>query len=81
MKRSVKRRKPPPKKKGVPEPAAREDLNATSRAVYGIDDGREVPAQGNESIEDPLADWPESAAEADRWLSGRGARRDEQREG
>jgi len=34
--------------------------------------GREVPAQGNESIEDPLADWPESTAEADRSLNDRG---------
>jgi len=43
--------------------------------------GREVPAQGNESIEDPLADWPESTAEADRSLNDRGVRRDEQCEG
>jgi len=49
--------------------------------VYGIGDGRESPSQAHESIEDPLADWPESAAEADRWLNDRGVRRDEQLEG
>jgi len=78
----VKRRKPSRKKKPLPpEPAAREDLNAASNALYGIGDERKAPSQAHESIEDPLADWPESAAEADRWLNDRGVRRDEQLEG
>jgi len=81
MSETVNRRKPQRRKKDVPGLASREDLNAASSTLYGIGDGRRGPPQRNESVEDPLADWPESAAEADRWLSDRGVRRDEEREG
>ena len=77
----MKRRKPPRRNKGVPELAPDGDFSVASSALYGIAEGRDGPLQGNESIEDPLADWPESAAKRDRWSSDRGARRDEQREG
>jgi hypothetical protein len=64
-------------------PEAPESLGATSRALYGIADPDEPDAlqPEAESVEDALEDWPESAGEADRWLTRRRARRDEEREG
>jgi hypothetical protein len=79
----MKRRKSVPGKKPSRLPEAREDLNATCPALYGVADEREPEAlpRGAESVEDPLQDWPESAGEADHWLKYRGVRRDEEREG
>jgi len=78
----VKRRKPVRGKRASPSPSAQEDLNATSRAFDEVGEVREpkAAAQDNESIEDPLQDWPESAGDADQWLKERRAR-DEQRDG
>ena len=58
------RRKSVRRKRAPPSPGAREDLNATSRALYGLAQAREpeATAQDNESIEDPLQDWPENDA-------------------
>ena len=64
----VKRRKVSRKNRASPPPSVPEDLNATSRTIYGLTSTREA-----ESIEDPLEDWPESTGEADEWLIERGA--------
>jgi len=79
----MKRRKSVPSKKPPRLPEAQEDLNATSRALYGVADEREPEALARdaESVEDPLQDWPESASEADPWLKSRSVRRNEEREG
>ena len=73
----MRRRKSVRRKRAPPSPDAREDLNATSRALYGLAQAREpeATAQDNESIEDPLQDWPEN--DADRWLKERCGRGDE----
>lgn len=75
------RRKSAPRKKRFRVPEAREDLNATSRALYGAEDEPGAPRTEPESVEDPLKDWPESAGEADHWAGSRRVRRDEEREG
>ena len=79
----MKRRKSAPKNKRFRLPQAQEDLSAMSRALYGAEDEGEpgAPPAEPESVEDPLQDWPESAGEADHWLTSRPARRDEEREG
>ena len=61
----MKRRKPPRRKEATPPAVVHEDLNETCGAVYGVADPRERDALAREaeSIEDPLQDWPESAAE------------------
>jgi hypothetical protein len=59
---TLRRPKPLRKKKAAPEAAQQEDLNAASRALYGIGEGREAPSRRNESMEDPLGDWPRRAA-------------------
>ena len=65
--RSLKRRTKLP-----PLARADEDLQATSRAIYELEDRRRPDTQrSNESIEDPLQDWPESSGEPDRWLDER----------
>lgn len=78
----MRRRKPLRKETAPPPPGAPEDLNATSRALYGVSQAEEpeAEAQGNESIEDPLQDWPESEGEADEWLKERRGRGDGQSE-
>lgn len=78
----MKRRKPVCRKRAPPPPSAQEDLNATGRALYDIAEAREpgAAAQDNESVEDPLQDWPESSGDADEWVKERRAR-NEQREG
>lgn len=80
---SMKRRKTERKKRRAPpSPPGEEDLNAMSRAVFGLVEERQPQAQapGNDSIEDPLQDWPESPGEADQGLTERRDRTDEQRE-
>jgi len=70
----MKRGKPQQKKRAPPSPPVHEDLKVTSRAVYGLDEERRPQTQRpNESIEDPLQDWPESSGEPDRWLNERRA--------
>jgi hypothetical protein len=77
----MKRRKSAPGKKRLRAPEAREDLSATTRALYGVEDEPGVRQTEPESVEDPLRDWPESAGEADHWARSRRVRRDEEREG
>lgn len=68
----MKRRKRQRKKTAPPSPAAQEDLKVTSGALFGLEDERWPETQGpNESIEDPLQDWPESSGEPDQWLDER----------
>ena len=65
-------RKPVRRKSAPPSTGAQEDLNARSRALYGVAQAHEpeATAQDNESIEDPLQDWPDEG-DADRWLKER----------
>jgi len=79
----MKRRKSEPSKKPPRLLEAQEDLNATSRALYGVADEREPEALARdaESVEDPLQDWPEGDGDADPWLKSRSVRRNEEREG
>lgn len=79
---SVKRPKRYPKKR-APPPPAEEDLNAMSSAVFDLGQERQPEAQApaDDSIEDPLQDWPESSGEPDQWLKERRARSDEQGKG
>jgi hypothetical protein len=72
-----------PKRTHVPKlpsiPAAQEDLNATSAALYDPDptDGEDTSVRGAESVEDPLDDWPETDTGADEWLKERHCRGDD----
>jgi len=79
----MKRRKSERSKKPPRLLEAQEDLNATSRALYGVADEREPEALARdaESVEDPLQDWPEGDGDADPWLQSRSVRRNEEREG
>ena len=79
----MKRRKATLSKMRSRLPEAQNDLSATSRALLGISDADELDALQSEaeSVEDPLADWPENAGEADHWLKSRRVRRNEEREG
>lgn len=54
---------------GPAVPAGAQDLDAVSRAVFGVEDERRPKA--GESVEDPLQDWPESSGEPDRWVTER----------
>jgi len=76
----MKRRKSAPKKKPMGLPQPHDDLGATSHALYEGDDAGGPPPEP-ESVEDPLDDWPESAGEADPWVTSRRVRRDQEREG
>ena len=68
--KQVRRATPRPKKLRSPEePVRDEDGNALSRAL--LEDGR--GAKRDQSVEDPLQDWPEAEGEPDRWLDERGA--------
>jgi hypothetical protein len=66
----ARRAKPRPKKKVRPpaEPLRDESANALSPAL--LEEGRR--AAHDESVEDPLQDWPEAEGEPDRWLDERG---------
>ena len=72
-------RKPASRKSAPPSPGAQEDLNVTSRALYGVAQAHEpeTAARDNESIEDPLQDWPDDEGAADQWLKERRGRGDE----
>jgi hypothetical protein len=78
---SMKRRKIQRKKKAQPSPLGEDDLNATSDAVLDLTEKRqpETQAPADESIEDPLQDWPESSGEPDQWLDERRAGNDKER--
>jgi hypothetical protein len=68
----MKRRKTQRKKRTPPSPPWQEDLKVTSVAVFSLEDERWPETRGpNESIEDPLQDWPESSGEPDQWLNER----------
>ncbi len=71
-------RKPASRKSAPPSPDAQEDLNVTSRALYGVAQAHEpeTAARDNESIEDPLQDWPDDEGAADQWLKERRGRGD-----
>jgi hypothetical protein len=74
----MKRRKLQPKKRPPQLPPAEQDLKATSGAVFGLEEERPPDTQGpNESIEDPLQDWPEDSGEPDQWLDERRGSRGE----
>lgn len=79
----MKRRKSSSRTKRSPAPQPQQDLSAISTALLGMTDTDEPDAvrRQAESVEDPLADWPESAGEADHWQKSRPVRRDEEREG
>lgn len=78
----MKSRKPLRTKKAPWSTAGRESLSATKRIPYeeGPAPAPEGAARDNESIEDPLRDWPESSGDAEPQLEERRAH-DEQREG
>ena len=69
-------RKPARRTSAPPSPGVQEDLNVTSRALYGVAQPHEpeTAAQDNESIEDPLQDWPDDEGAADQWLKERRGR-------
>jgi len=79
----MKRQKRFPKKRAPPPPPVEEDLNAMSGAIFGLGEERQPEAQVpvNDSIEDPLQDWPESSGEPDQWLKERRGRSDKQGQG
>ncbi len=48
------------------------DLDVVSRALFNEEQGRAASGKRDEqSIEDPLGDWPESSGEPDQWLRER----------
>jgi len=76
MKPKAKRRRPSEaqrqaKARPTAVPAPQPDLNAENPAVF--DESRRG-TRTNESVEDPLRDWPEGPGEADEWLVERAGR-------
>ena len=77
---SIKRRTTSRKKRAPLRSPAEQDLDATSRALFDLEQGREPQVTDEGSVEDPLQDWPESTGEPDQWQNERRHNSDAERE-
>lgn len=68
----MKRHKTKRLKTAQPRRPARKEIESTSReGIVQEDERRRGRPRPNESVEDPLQDWPESSGEPDQWLDER----------
>jgi len=73
--KKVRRAKRRPEKVRAPaEPLPDQDANAASGALLALEEGRRAPdvqPAADDSVEDPLQDWPEAEGDPERWLEER----------
>jgi hypothetical protein len=64
------------KKAAAPAALEPQDLQPLNPGLFGVEEAA-ADRPNDESMQDPLQDWPEAEGAADEWLRDRGGRKDE----